>query len=368
MMRASWRSWWDRSGERVGPHWLQYVWTFVFGAIVAVGFTVLGFAMYGSGQSAWRNLSGWWFWYQKNLIIGLCVSFTIHLLFDLGWAVLGAARIGRFKNWQRVLFFAGVPMAGVAVSWPVGLWLAGGNVHQFLSADNANAIAGSVLLSLLMTFLFYQFFAIKARQIKAERAATEARLKLLQAQIEPHFLFNTLANVVGLMEADTPRAKAMLESFIDYLRSSLGSMRREQNTLGDELELVEAYMRIIQIRMEQRLQYRIDVPGELRALPLPALTLQPLVENAIQHGLEPKIEGGYVHIVARRQGNALVLTVADNGLGLGATTRLRTKGTGTAVSNIRERLIESHGSTANLQLASVAPQGVLATLTLPTTA
>ncbi|HEX7438307.1 MAG TPA: histidine kinase, partial [Caldimonas sp.] len=141
--------------------------------------------------------------------------------------------------------------------------------------------------------------------IQAENQATEAQLRLLQAQIEPHFLFNTLANVVGLIEADPPRAKLMLESFIDYLRSSLGGLRGERHTLGEEIDLIDAYLRVIAIRMAHRLHYEIDVPDALRALPLPALSLQPLVENAVVHGLEPKIEGGRVRVDAR-EANGLI--------------------------------------------------------------
>src|SRR5262249_37233350 len=140
---------------------------------------------------------------------------------------------------------------------------------------------------------------------------------------------------------DTPRAKLMLESFVDYLRSSLGGMRQADHTLGDELGLVEAYLRVIKIRMEDRLHYTIAVPDDLRSLALPALTLQPLVENAVLHGLEPKIDGGSVRIAARLEGPSggftLVLTVDDDGLGL-APDRPAHRGSGTALANIRERL------------------------------
>ena len=157
---------------------------------------------------------------------------------------------------------------------------------------------------LLITALFQQFFWAKSRQIQAENRATEAQLRLLQAQIEPHFLFNTLANVVSLMEVDPARAKTMLEAFVDYLRASLSGLGHGRHTLGDEIDLVDAYMRIIKIRMEDRLEYAIEVPAALRACALPALTLQPLVENAIVHGLEPQIAGGRVRIGAQERRRA----------------------------------------------------------------
>jgi sensor histidine kinase YesM len=228
---------------------------------------------------------------------------------------------------------------------------------------------GAAVFMLLMMVVFYGYFTIRGLPQRAERQALEAQLKLLQGQIEPHFLFNTLANVVGLMESDTPRAKLMLESFVDYLRSSLGGMRKADHTLGDELGLVEAYLRVIQIRMEDRLHYTIDVRDDLRKLELPALTLQPLVENAVLHGLEPKIDGGSVRIAARldelRGTRTLVLTIDDDGLGLAQDRPARRSGSGTALANIRERLAQSYGDAAGLRVEPATPGGVRATLTLP---
>jgi len=228
---------------------------------------------------------------------------------------------------------------------------------------------GAAVFVLLVMLVFYGYFTIRGLQQRAERQALEAQLKLLQGQIEPHFLFNTLANVVGLMESDTPRAKLMLESFVDYLRSSLGGMRQADHTLGDELALVEAYLRVIKIRMEDRLHYTIAVPDDLRGLELPALTLQPLVENAVLHGLEPKIDGGSVRIAARVDGlrgaRTLVLAVDDDGLGLATDRPKHRNGSGTALANIRERLAHRYGDAARLRVEPVAPNGVRATLTLP---
>jgi sensor histidine kinase YesM len=149
-------------------------------------------------------------------------------------------------------------------------------------------------------------------------------------------------------------------------------MRKADHTLGDELELVEAYLRVIQIRMEDRLHYTIAVPDELRRLELPALTLQPLVENAVLHGLEPKIDGGSVRIAARlddvRGTRTLVLTVEDDGLGL-RTDRSKQRsgndGSGTALANTRERLAQAYGAAAALGIEPVSPSGVRATLALP---
>ena len=369
LLAQSWRSWLSRSAPRAGPGWLQHVWTLLWCAAIAVGFTVVGFVLFAHGEGAWRNWRGWAEWYGRNLIISCCIGFTIRALFELGWRVFGLARVEAFGLLQRVAFYCGLPMLGALLAWPVGMWLAGYDIVGMVARQDPNNMAASILLALLISFLFYLFFAMKNRQIDAERRATEARLKLLQGQIEPHFLFNTLANVASLMENDTPRARLMLETFVDYLRASLGSLRVAGHTLGDELVLVEAYLRIPQIRMDTRLAYRIDVPEALRVLPLPALTLQPLVENAVQHGLEPKIEGGTVTVTARLENRQLVLTVTDDGLGLATpAARPHQAGSGTALANIRERLAEAHGSAAALTVASAPAGGVRAILTLPATA
>ncbi len=368
LLAQSWKAWLSRSAPRAGPAWLQHVWTVLWCAAVAAGFTIIGFVLFAGGEGAWRNWRGWVEWYGRYFTVTLCIGFTIRFLFELGWRVFGVARVKAFGLWQRLAFFSGVPLLGTLVAWPVGMSIAGFDVPGLFSGMDSNSAAGSVLIAVLISYMFHLYFSMKHGQIDAERRATEARLKLLQGQIEPHFLFNTLANVVSLMENDTPRARLMLESFVDYLRSSLGSLRVAEHTLGDELTLVEAYLRILQIRMDTRLACHIDVPDALRALPLPALTLQPLVENAIQHGLEPKIEGGTVTVAARLEGGRLVLTVTDDGLGLSASPTLRRHGSGTALANIRERLSEAHGSDADLTITPGTHGGVCATLSLPNAA
>lgn len=368
LLARSWRSWFSHSAPRVGPAWLQFVWTLVWCALIAVGFTILGFVLFSGGDGAWRNWRGWGVWYGKNFVIAACIGISIRSLFALGWRYFGVARVKSFNTFKRLVFFGGVPLLGTAIGWPIGMTLGGYDLAEMFVQLDANSMVGSALLTILISFMFYMFFSMKNQQIEAERRATEARLKLLQGQIEPHFLFNTLANVTGLMDHDVARAKLMLESFVDYLRSSLSGLRVAGYTLADELTLVESYLRIIQIRMDDRLAYRIDVPDELRALPVPALTLQPLVENAIRHGLEPKIEGGLVVISARLDHGKLVLTVSDDGLGLPAPSALPSTdriGTRTALANIRERLAEACGSAASLVIDNRQPHGVQATLTLP---
>jgi LytS/YehU family sensor histidine kinase len=263
----------------------------------------------------------------------------------------------------RAVFFAVMPMVGLAIGWPLGSWLTGQDgPGWFRSGDTNNVVAG-VLISIVISLVFYQFFAAKARQIEAERRAAEAQLRLLQGQIEPHFLFNTLANVQALIDVDSAKAKAMLESFTDYLRCSLTALRADRSTLASEIALVQAYLSLLKTRMDDRLQFEIHHDAALQGARLPALCLQPLVENAIHHGLEPKIEGGRIAVSARREGNSLLLEVRDDGLGLAAGGSRR-KGAGVALANLRERLSSAYGDAASLRLSDAAP-GTLATLRMP---
>ncbi len=153
------------------------------------------------------------------------------------------------------------------------------------------------------------------------QSETAAKLAMLQAQIEPHFLFNTLANVQSLIHREPDQASRMLDHLNRYLRASLGRTRKAQTLLQEELELVEALLQIAAIRLGERLAYRIDVPAALRGVPLPPLLLQPLVENAVSHGIEPAIHGGEIVISARAVEGVLTLQVCDSGAGLGQSGR-----------------------------------------------
>ncbi len=192
------------------------------------------------------------------------------------------------------------------------------------------------------------------------RQVTEAKLQALQAQVEPHFLYNTLANVQALTEVDPARANVMVGHLIQYLRSALPKMRESISTVGQEVELVRAYLNILQMRMGKRLAFDIAVPESLLATPFPPLMLPSLVENAIKHGLEPQREGGTVIITAQAQDGRLRLVVSDTGRGFGETV-----GAGVGLENIRERLRALYGESAKLTLESNSPNGVIATIEVP---
>jgi hypothetical protein len=368
LLKASRESWMDASRPRVGPYWLQWVWTLVFCAFIAVGFTILGFFLFsGDAAGAWRNLPGWAEWYGRNFVVSLVIGALIQASFDLvGLAIGGRHLVCRWPRWQRTLYYTVLPLACTAVGWPVGISLVGGTLHHFLlDARGQNVIAGTVLFALLLSFLFHQFFALKARQLEAEKRATEAQLRLLQGQIEPHFLFNTLAGVISLIDPEPAKAKQMLQDFTEYLRSSLTVMRTGDGPLAQELDLAEHYLRLLGSRMEDRLRWHIDADEAARRVPVPPLLLQPLVENAIHHGLEPQLDGGTVTVSARVAGRELVLQVQDDGRGLDAPPRPGVRqGPGVALANIRSRLQSRYGSLASLELLPAGP-GTRAVIRLP---
>ncbi len=368
LLAASWQSWVSNDNRhRAGPWWLQWLWTLLFCVGLAVPFTVLGFFAFARGEGAWRNLGGWAYWYGRNLIVCLSIGAVIHLLFDISRRWLATPeRVGRWKPWQRTVFFSGTPMLGVALGWPLGVRLAGSDVTVWISSrEGNNILVGTMLISIMITFLFHHFFSAKTRQIQAERRATESQLRLLQAQIEPHFLFNTLANVRSLMDHDLPKARQMLASFTDYLRASLTTLRGDHSEVAHELALAQSYLQLLQSRMEDRLAFTITADDAARRQPLPPLLLQPLVENAVVHGLEPSIPGGTVRVSAQVQGSQLVLEVQDDGCGLAAPARRSSNaGAGMALANIRQRLLARYGSAASLELSAARP-GTLARITLP---
>lgn len=190
----------------------------------------------------------------------------------------------------------------------------------------------------------------KIRSLSTEKQLVEARLHLLQAQIEPHFLFNTLANVVSLIEPAPAKARLMLENFIAYLRGSLAASRSVQGTFEQEVKLLGHYLDLLKIRMGDRLRYTLDVEPSIMAEPLAPMLLQPIVENAIRHGLEPKIEGGEVRLSAKRTGERIEVCVQDDGMGFrpGADA-------GIGLANLRERLLVLYDGKASLKVEDTNP-------------
>ena len=195
-----------------------------------------------------------------------------------------------------------------------------------------------------------------------KRQVVEARMAAMQAQIEPHFLFNTLASIDHLIEVDPSRASKMQKNLISLLRASMPTLREGVTTLGRELAVVRPYLEILRVRMEDRLQAEISVSEGLHSAEFPAMMLQSLVENAIKHGLEPKPDGGVITVGAEIVHGKLAVTVADTGAGFG---RAATAGTGIGLNNIRERLKLLYGGDAELRIAENTPTGTLVTIVVP---
>jgi len=195
-----------------------------------------------------------------------------------------------------------------------------------------------------------------------KRQVVEARMAAMQAQVEPHFLFNTLASIDHLIEVDAPRASRMQKNLIALLRASMPAMRESAATLGRELQVVRPYLEILKVRMEDRLRAEISVAEGLYSADFPPMVLQSLVENAIKHGLEPKPEGGALRVEAEVAHGKLVVSVADTGVGFG---RAATAGTGTGLNSIRERLKLIYGPQAELRIAGNSPTGTRVSVVVP---
>ena len=363
-LAQSWHAWFSNDLEVPEPRWLQWLWTAVFAIIVALCFTLLGFAINAlAGGRSWTQPDAWLRWFGRNLVVSLVVSYLIHGLFALLIPLVGKDRIRQLSGPRRALFFSGIPLTGVLLGWPLGVWLVSTGSAGWPQLDSPGSYVGGFLFASVISFVFFQIFNAKAMQAQAERRALESQLRLLQAQMEPHFLFNTLANVLTLIDSDPQRARQMLESFTDYLRATLASLRTEDSTLGRELELAEACLRLLHLRMEDRLRFEIVAAEELRRAALPPLLLQPLVENAIQHGLEPKVEGGRLRIEARALAGELQISISDDGLGP-QTGAARRNGNGLALASIGQRLHGLYGNDATVRIEALHP-GTCATLRLP---
>lgn len=225
--------------------------------------------------------------------------------------------------------------------------------------------SGAILVAAYVFHLRTQAALEEARGAELRRGALETqqlatRLRLLQAQVEPHFLFNTLSNVRRLCQSDAGAGRAMLAHFTRYLRAALPRMRENETTLADEIDLVSAYLGVQKIRMGARLETSIEAPAPLLGARVPPMMLATLVENAIKHGIAPLAEGGSIRIKAEKGGDALKLTVADTGKGFTAAS-----GSGVGLANIRARLAALYGERAALRLEANAPRGVAAIITLP---
>jgi len=347
------------------------VYTALWSSLIGIALTVLLFALNPRGVGP--RLPGL---LGLTLLTSNTIGFLIHgALAGLRWAFPAAAarRSWALRTCQVLLIEAS---AVIGFTVPDAL-LRGANPFSALLIDGA--LAPILPMGLVITAITMAILAVNERRMARETAAAlqqqqiaeagqllaEARLRTLQAQIEPHFLYNTLSNVVSLIGSEPDRARHMLERLIDFLRASLSASRAEHATLGAELDLAGAYLDLLAVRMGARLRWRIEAEDSCRDVKIAPMLIQPLVENAIMHGIEPKLDGGEIVVRAHcdAAGGLLRIEVSDNGMGLGnAPPR---PGGGVGLSNLRERLRSLHGSKAQLQLLENQPAGVTSRLLLP---
>ena len=318
---------------------------------------------------------------SRLLVFSLCIGFSCQLLIDGGrrlaarWLLRhrpeeAALRRG-WPGWRWTLpIILGGSWGGIYLGYPLAAWLLGIAVRN-PGLDRPRALflvlAVSIGAGLVMTYWSWSrasLAASEARAQAAQRAAAENQLKLLESQLEPHMLFNTLANLRVLIALDAPRAQAMLDHLIAFLRATLNASRAGLHPLADEFARIEDYLALMAVRMGPRLATQFTLPAALRELPVPPLLLQPLVENSIKHGLEPKIDGGRIELRAQREGEVLVLTVRDSGVGLAATAGTHSESQ-FGLEQVRQRLAALYGHRARLTLEARPEGGTESRITLP---
>jgi two-component sensor histidine kinase len=360
-LRQAWAAFWMLRKQRSEPAWA--------GVLIATALAfALSFALVllaGLLRLSWFD-PGWWRGVAIPLVcVGMVVGNTllgVFRAFELGIGEAALDRLHADAGWRSGLILNGLAACGMLLGCAIGIGLLG-VAYDPAAWEGLAQPRQRIHFALFMLVLIGAngiAWALRARQLAQRRRATEAQLHLLQAQIEPQFLFNTLADVQGLLDHDPDRARQMLEEFTDYLRASLGQLRRADSSLGAELDMAQCYLQLLRLRMGERLRFSIEASVQARSAVMPPLLLQPLVENAIRHGLEPKAEGGSVHIHAHVRLGRLEITVLDDGAGLPATQAPA----GLALNNIRARLQARYGGNAHLTLAAHGP-GTRAMMVLP---
>ena len=314
-------------------------------------------------------------WFGAFMLTGVLL---ISLTLTLTGAWFGPSR---FKiGLKSLAVWLGVAITGAVVGGIAAKLALAGSLSTVL--DQFVRVAPQILIGGLVTGLVYAVLMVSivqyrrtqlqrnntglarlAQQERMRRQLADARLKLMQAQVEPHFLFNTLASVQQLAENKAPEAAQLTAQLITFLRAGLASLREDTTTLAREFKAIEAYLTIMQTRMHDRLQFELDLPAELRETSMPPAMLISLVENAIKHGLEPHPDGGKLCVMARLEDARLRLTVADTGLGPGAGAA--TAGGGVGLDNIRQRLRAIFANDARLIVSGNLPQGFVAVIDMP---
>ncbi len=307
--------------------------------------------------------------YVVPLVYSLSIGTSTWALIDFGRHLFASSKETGWPKGSAIVWF---PVVGIIAGYVLGTLLAdawfGWSSWTVQSLPHMRySILVSLLASAAISFYFYakgKGAYLEAKMAEAKAHASEARLKLLQTQIEPHMLFNTLANLRALIGTDPAAAVQMLDRMNDYLRATLNASRATMHPLQTEFDRLRDYLELMAVRMGPRLQFTLDLPADIANVEVPTLLLQPLVENSIKHGLEPRVEGGSIRVRASRTHSVMTLEVVDTGEGLKTPANTKTDG-GFGVVQVRERLATAYGGAATLATTANAPQGTCVTITLP---
>ena len=322
-------------GLMLSPGWLTPI-SGLLGRTILIGFTAL--LMFGILERLPRRLPGWLArWVLQVLGVAIAVPLTVLAIY------LATTRAGQPPFWEsegRLIGFATLTVTGLLLApW----------------------IAMSALLRQRDAHVRSQELSFRLERSELERKALDARLRLLQAQVEPHFLFNTLANIRELVDAGLPQASKVLDSLIAYLRVAVPRLHEPATVLGQEVQLVRAYLELMHLRMPDRLQFAVYADEAAMELRCPPMTLLTLVENAVRHGIDPSEEGGRIDVRVHVLAGRCRVEVIDTGVGLQAAS----DGLGTGLTTLRERMLLAFDGDATLRIAGLEPHGVSAELEFP---
>ena len=313
--------------------------------------------------------SAWFSLFLRTILLGLSAT-TAFVLFE-SWPrtlprwterwVVQVVAVGVFMPVTTLLIYILSTPAGAPPFWKVSDRLNGWMILTFFALLIAPWTTLAAIVRQKEAFARDQQLAFALERSELERQALDARLHLLQAQVAPHFLFNTLANVQALVDAGSPHASAVLRSLTAYLRAAVPMLNEAAVTIEHELQLVRPYLELMQMRMPDRLQYAMTVDPSTLNVRCPPTTVLTLVENAVRHGIDPSEEGGRIDIDIERRGERCVIRVIDTGAGL----RQSANGLGTGLTTLRERLQLIFGDDAQLRLTSGTPRGVAVEIEMP---
>jgi sensor histidine kinase YesM len=346
--------------EFIFKYWLNFKNVFVDFIIIVIINTLIALAITGIRH-------------DNSFMLSFVISQSYGV--TVSSAILFSLLIFRPRTWKSLLSIAAIDIClGVCIGLLIGIFILEHFLYIVLNWRMRSLWLTFITSGITFSSVIFYFFITKLRlKYRSEMIAREkikhtamekeylsANLKMLQAQMEPHFLFNTLSNILSLIDTQPDKGKSMLLDLTKLLRTSLSRTMPEQTTLAQEISMIEAYLHIQKIRMDERLNYEIDVPDHIGQYSFPPMLLQPLVENAVKHGLEPKVEGGEIVIRATLDNHLLIIKVTDTGLGFSDFDKA-----GVGIANVRKRLGLLFGEKGRLIIEENKSHGVCTTMEVP---